>query len=209
MNRTDLAVAVVLIATLSPGPAAAWTSANRYGGSTTHTSGGTEHTSAYGTSTAHATGGGTEHTNAYGGTTAGKYGEGAYHSGATAYHPPAYHPPTYYPYHPPVAVPYYSSSGCTGCAVAAGVVVGAAVGSAAASANTAAATSNAYNAGVAAGASGAAAPASYVMGVSYAALPAGSTSITKSGATYYLYGNTCFKPTYGANGVHYVVVLAP
>ena len=58
--------------------------------------------------------------------------------------------PTYPVYHPPVAVPYYSS-GCYGCAAAAGAIVGAAVGAAAASANTAAATSNAYAAGVATG----------------------------------------------------------
>ena len=36
---------------------------------------GTEHTNAYGGSTAHAYGGGTEHTNVYGGSTYGKYGE--------------------------------------------------------------------------------------------------------------------------------------
>jgi hypothetical protein len=127
MNRIVVGLSGLLIALLASGPAAAWSHANRYGGSTSHAYGeGTEHTSAYGTSTAHAWGGGTEHTNVYGGTTAGKYGEGAYHAGpygATAYHPPdyypGYHPPAYYPYHPPVAVPYYSS-GCYGCAAAAG-----------------------------------------------------------------------------------------
>ena len=86
-----------------------WTSANRYGGSTSHTYGetshtnayggssyhsygqGTEHTNMYGGSSAHAYGGGTEHTNAYGGTTYGAYGAGATHtyaSGASVYHPP-------------------------------------------------------------------------------------------------------------------------
>ena len=115
---------------------------------------GTEHTNAYGGNTAHAYGGGTEHTNVYGGSTYGKAGDGAYHTypgGATAYHPPGYPAyPTYAAYHPPVAVPYYSS-GCYGCAAAAGAVVGVAAGAAVASANTAAATSSAYNAGVAAG----------------------------------------------------------
>ena len=115
---------------------------------------GTEHTNTYGGSTAHAYGGGTEHTNTYGGSTYGAYGSGAYHtypSGATAYHPPGYPAyPTYPVYHPPVAVPYYST-GCYGCAAAAGAVVGMAAGAAVASANTAAATSNAYSAGVAAG----------------------------------------------------------
>ena len=139
MNR--ITIAALLISTFWCGHALAWSHANRYGGSTEHAYGeGTEHTSAWGTSTAHAWGGGTEHTNVYGGTTAGKYGEGAYHAGpygATAYHPPAYggayyHPPAYYPYHPPVAVPYYSS-GCYGCAAAAGAVVGMAAGAAIAS----------------------------------------------------------------------------
>ncbi len=54
---------------------------------------GTEHTNAYGGSTAHAWGGGTEHTNTYGGTTYGAAGYGAAHTypgGATAYRPPAY-----------------------------------------------------------------------------------------------------------------------
>ena len=47
------------------------------------------------------------------------------------------------------------------------------------------------------------------MGVSYAALPAGSMAVTKNGTTYYLNGNTWFQPLYGANGVHYQVVSAP
>jgi hypothetical protein len=47
------------------------------------------------------------------------------------------------------------------------------------------------------------------MGVSYAALPAGSMAVTKNGTTYYLSGNTWFQPMFGANGVHYLVVQAP
>jgi hypothetical protein len=47
------------------------------------------------------------------------------------------------------------------------------------------------------------------MGMSYATLPAGSATINKNGVTYYLNGNTWFKPVYGANGVHYQVVPAP
>lgn len=50
---------------------------------------------------------------------------------------------------------------------------------------------------------------SYALGVSHAALPAGSMAVTKNGATYYLSGNTWFQPMYGANGVHYQVVAAP
>jgi len=148
--------------------------------------------------------------------------------GATAYHPPGAYPAAYYPYHPPTAVPYYAS-GCYGCAAAAGAVVGVAAGAAVASANSQAAASNAYAAGVATGSANTAAatsaaygagvatgaamasapPASYSMGVNYAALPAGSMSINKGGTTYYLSGNTWFQPSFGANGVYYTVVPAP
>jgi hypothetical protein len=48
----------------------------------------------------------------------------------------------------------------------------------------------------------------HAMGVNYAALPAGSMTISKSGATYYLNGNTWFQPAYGTNGVYYRVVAA-
>jgi hypothetical protein len=52
-------------------------------------------------------------------------------------------------------------------------------------------------------------PASYTMGASYAALPAGAMAVNKNGQTYYLLGNTWFQPAFGANGVHYTVVAAP
>ena len=247
MNARLIAAVLLLASGVWTGQALGWASANRAGGSTSHSYGstshtnawggssshtageGTSHTDTYGGSTSHAYGGGTEHTNTYGGSTYGAYGSGAYHtypSGATAYHPPGYPAyPTYPAYHPPVAVPYYSS-GCYGCAAAAGAIVGVAAGAAVASANTAAATSNAYAAGVATGSANTAAatagaynagvatgaamssapPASgtYVMGMSYALLPAGSITINKNGATYYLNGNTWFQPAYGANGVYYI-----
>ncbi len=76
-----------------------------------------------------------------------------------------------------------------------------------ASANTAAATSNAYAAGVAAGA--ASAPVGYAMGVNYAALPPGASPANVAGVSYYIVGNTWFKPMYGANGVYYRVVPTP
>ncbi len=186
---------------------------------------------AYGGNTAHShTQVGTEHTNMYGGKTEGEVGAGAYHTypgGATYYHPPGAYP-VYPAYHPPVAVPYYST-GCYGCAAAAGAVVGVAAGAAiasassaaassnayaagvaAGSANTAAATTGAYNAGVAAGVA-AAAPSqgNYMMGLNYAALPAGAASVQKNGTTYYISGNTWFKPSFGANGVYYTVVPTP
>ena len=213
MKKTIKVFSMLLITALWGSQAWAWASANRFGGSTSHMAGeGTEHTNAWGGSSAHAWGGGTAHTNMYGGTTAGRYGEGAYHQGpggVTAYHPPGYPAyPGYRPpiYHPPVAVPYYSAGGCYGCAAAAGAVVGMAVGASVASANTAVATSNAYAAGVAAGA--ASAPV-FATGVNYVSLPQKSAPVTIRGTTYYLLGNTWFKPLFGANGVYYHVVPTP
>ena len=51
--------------------------------------------------------------------------------------------------------------------------------------------------------------ANYGMGAIYATLPAGCIKPTVQGGTYYLCGNTWFKPSYGANGVYYRVVSAP
>jgi len=242
--KTILAgVTVLLAAGFWADNASAFHSANRYGGSTSHSFGetshsnawggssehvageGTEHTNAYGGNTAHAYGGGSEHTNMYGGSTYGEAGYGAAHTypgGATAYHAPGYGYGYggYGAYHPPVAVPYYSS-GCYGCAAAAGAVVGLATGAAIASANTsavassayaagaantAAATSSAYSAGVAAGATA----AHYEMGVAYASLPSQCGEANIQGANYYVCGSdTWFKPSFGANGVFYRVVPTP
>jgi hypothetical protein len=105
-------------------------------------------------------------------------------------------------------------------------------GAAIASANTAAATSSAYSAGVAAGsanteaaysagvATGAVAAGAsttttvtvhttYVTGAIYPTVPAGAMVINKNNATYYLSGNTWFKPAFGANGIYYMVVPTP
>ena len=123
MKAVVVMVAVLLMGALRPEPANAWATANRWGGSTSHTWGatshtnawggssshaygvGTDHTNMYGGSSAHAWGGGTEHTNAYGGgTLRGVHGAGATHtyaSGATAYHPPGYGGYGYSAYHPP------------------------------------------------------------------------------------------------------------
>lgn len=184
--------------------AGAWVSADRWGGSTSHSwgAGGTTHTNAWGGSTSHSWAGGTTHTNTYGGTTSGAFGAGATHTyadGTTAYRPPAYG--GYPAYHPPVAVPY-AAPGCYGCAAAAGAVVGVAAGAAMASAANASANANAYAAGVAAG-------ASYAMGGQYASLPGGCVMPAVGGKTYYICGNTWFLPSYGANGVYYRVVPAP
>ena len=127
MKAIVVVAAALLVGVLRPDPAHAWASANRWGGSTSHSWGstshtnawggssshtygeGSEHTNMYGGSSAHAWGGGSEHTNVYGGSTYGAYGQGATHtyaSGATAYHPPGYGGYGYSAYHPPVAVPY-------------------------------------------------------------------------------------------------------
>ena len=58
----------LLIVVLLYESAAAWSSGNRYGGSTSHSYGSTSHTSAWGTSTSHTAGEGTSHTNVYGGS---------------------------------------------------------------------------------------------------------------------------------------------
>jgi len=98
--------------------------------------------------------------------------------------------------------------------MAVGMVTGAAMASAANSANSA----NSYNAGYVAGstntAAAVAATSAYTggyapMGAIYATLPAGCMAPGGLGSTYYLCGNTWFKPSYGANGVYYRVVSAP
>ena len=188
-----LAIALLPLATVS-----AYSHANRYGGSTSHSYGSTSHTSSYGTSTSHTYGqgtshtnyyggstshnygGGTTHTNAYGGTTSGAYGEGAYHSG---YYGAAYHPPdTYYGYHPPTTVNYYGG-GCYDCggdvagAALAGAAIGATVGAVAASSSSAAASQNAYAQGYTAGATTAAANTSAATSNAYnAGYTAGATN---------------------------------
>jgi hypothetical protein len=216
MRSTMIAVGAVLAIGVAPQFASAYTHSNRAGGSTSHAYGeGTEHTNAYGGSTEHAWGGGTEHTNMYGGSTEGRYGEGASHT--TPYGATAYAEPAAYAYHPPATVNYYGA-GCYNCggyatagAVAAGVAVGAVAASAADASEQQAATTNAYAAGVAAGSeqTAAAMSATYVVGNVYPTLPSGCVNPTVQGTTYYLCGNTWFKPSFGANGVYYTVVTAP
>jgi hypothetical protein len=178
-------------------PAAAWASANRFGGHAYGGGGTATHDNRWGGSTSANAFGGYSHTNAEGGHTSGVAGYGAVHTtpgGYSAYHPPAYgayHPygtAGYAPYHAPVAVPYYHA-GCYDCAgaVAAGAVVGVAAGAAIASA----------------------AHPAYVMGVNYASVPAGAVVVNQSGINYYQVGNSWFRPYYGANGVYYTVVPAP
>jgi hypothetical protein len=50
---------------------------------------------------------------------------------------------------------------------------------------------------------------SYLMGATYATIPAGCITPNVQGTTYYLCGNTWFQPSCGANGVYYRVVQAP
>jgi hypothetical protein len=107
-----------------------------------------------------------------------------------------------------LALCYNCGGWSTAGAAAASAVVGAATATAVASANTQAATTNAYNAGVAAGVASTA-PVTYVTGAIYPSLPSGCITPNVHGTTYDLCGNTWFKPSYGANGVFYVVVAAP
>jgi hypothetical protein len=209
MKKMATMVSLLLVAGIWTSEAAAWGSANRFGGSTQHSVGETSHENRWGGSSEHVAGEGTEHTNVYGGSSAHAYGGGTEHTypgGATAYRAPV---PVYPAYHPPAVVPAYST-GCYGCAAAAGAVVGVAAGAAIASADKSAATTSAYNAGVAAGAAGAVPPlGSYTMGANYAKLPPACTKPSVAGGTYYLCGNTWFKPMFGANGVYYRVVPTP
>jgi len=234
MKTMVIGCAGLLVTALSVGPAAAWSHANRYGGTTSHEygSGSTTRTTAWGGSETHTYGQGTTATNRYGDTATHEQGSGSttvtnpyggsathYYGGGTtattAYGTTAYHSPYYggyYPaYHPPTTVNVYGS-GCYNCggwstagAAAAGAAVGVVAGTAIASANTSAATSNAYSAGYAAGATNTA----YAMGAIYPTLPAGCATPSVGGTTYYLCGNTWFKPSYGANGVYYRVVPTP
>jgi hypothetical protein len=142
------------------------------------------------------------------------YGGSAYHTpGETTVHQGNTYYGGYYPaYHPPTTVNYYGS-GCYGCggwstagAAAAGVVVGAAEGASVAAASQGAAASNAYSAGYAAGS---AVKPQYAIGTIVTTLPDGCGNATVGSATYFLCGNTWFKPSYGANGVYYRVIEAP
>src|SRR5271157_5704511 len=135
MKRTIVRLLSFAVALLPFNTASAYSHANRYGGSTSHSEGSTSHSSAYGTSSSHTYGegsshtneyggstshsayGGTSHTNAYGGTTSGEAGYGATHTntyggttsgayGEGAEHTTPYGSTTYASaYHPPAA--YY------------------------------------------------------------------------------------------------------
>lgn len=199
MKITKTLLPLLAFAVMAAGfhaPAAAWASANRFGGHSEGGFGGATHENAFGGSTTHSWAGATSHTNRYGGTTTGAYGAGAVHTtagGVSAYRPPAYGEAGYAPYHPPVAVPYYHA-GCYNCAgaVATGAVVGVAAGAA-----------------IATAAARPVVPAAYPIGVSYATLPAGAVIADRNGVSYYQVGTTWFRPAYGANGVYYSVVPAP
>src|SRR5664279_62537 len=98
MKRIIVSLISLAITVLPFETAAAYSHANRYGGSTSHSEGSTSHTSDAGTSSSHTYGegsshtneyggstshseyGGTSHTNTYGGTTSGEAGYGATHT---------------------------------------------------------------------------------------------------------------------------------
>src|SRR5207247_1940506 len=56
----------LVLALVSQGTAEAYSHANRFGGSSSHSFGSTSHSSTFGTSTSHVAGVGTSHSNAYG-----------------------------------------------------------------------------------------------------------------------------------------------
>ena len=82
MKTIVVTAGALLMGVLWQDPAAAWSSANRYGGSTSYSEGETSHTNAYGGSSSHSYGQGTEHTNTYGGSSAHAYGGGTEHTNA-------------------------------------------------------------------------------------------------------------------------------
>jgi len=214
MKTTASLLTALLLVVCAASPSLAWRSANAWGGRSAGAFGAWGHVNRYGGATVH-TWAGTAHVNRYGGATYGRVGAGVVHTypgGVSVYHPPGYSPvvpyPVYPAFHPPVAIPYYST-GCGGCAVAAGAIAGATLATATAAAVADAnvdSNAAAYSAGYGAGAASARA---YAMGGSYARLPSGCIMPTVGGKTYYLCGDTWFKPVYGANGVYYVVVPKP
>ena len=190
MKKIAIGCTGLLIGTLAPGPAAAWSHSNSWGGSTTHSYGSTTHTDAYGGSVSHTYGQGTTATNRYGGSASHSWGSssttvtGRYGGSATvqhSYYGGAYYHGGYYPYHPTYVVPSYS--GCYGCA-AAGAIVGMAAGAAMASSSQSAATASAYQSGYVAGSANTAATSSaYNAGVA-----AGTASTTAAYNTGFAHG---------------------
>jgi hypothetical protein len=201
-----------------------WSAHGAYGGSASGGEGHWTSTSAYGTTAYHTTGYGTTayHTTNYYGTT--------YYGG--------YHPPTTVNVYGSSCgnCGGWSTGGAAATGMAVGMVTGAAMATSAANANASNAynagyaagnnnassynagyvagssSANSYNAGYTAGAGSAATapPAGgYPVGAIYATLPAGCMQPSGLGSTYYLCGNSWFKPAYGANGVYYRVVTAP
>jgi hypothetical protein len=83
MKHKIVVACLSLAITLFPLESAlAYSHANRYGGSTSHSYGSTSHSSAYGTSTSHTYGEGSSHTNEYGGSTSHNYYGGTSHTNA-------------------------------------------------------------------------------------------------------------------------------
>src|SRR5262245_32562472 len=235
MKTIIIGVTALLIAALPCGRAAGWAHAGRWGtasggggswsasgwrGGSASGGGGAWRGTGWRGGTASGGGGSWNAHGAYGGSASGGEGSWSAHSayGGSAYHSPGttnvYKSNTYYggyypAYHPPTTVNYYGS-GCYNCggwstagAAATGAAVGMVAGAAIGSASANAAAANAYSAGYAAGSS------AYAMGAIYATLPSGCSVSSVAGGTYYLCGNTWFKPSYGANGVYYRVVPTP
>ena len=69
MKTKSTAIVLALVSAVWASQAFGWASANRYGGSTSHSYGSTTHDNRWGGSTSHEAGEGTEHSNVYGGST--------------------------------------------------------------------------------------------------------------------------------------------
>jgi hypothetical protein len=88
MKKICVGLLSLVIVALLPVRTLAWSSGNRWGGSTQHSVGSTSHENAWGGSTQHVAGEGTSHTNVYGGSATHYEGGGWSKTGAyggTAY----------------------------------------------------------------------------------------------------------------------------
>ncbi len=205
--------------------AAAWASANRYGGHSEGDAASVSHTNAWGGSTTHDYAGGTTHTSADGATTQGGVGFGAVHTSpdgssvyrlpvTTAYHESStsgvyrdagydgnsaavYHAAAPVAYGQPAYAPYRPP------AVIAAYTPGCV--------NCASIVSGGpvvVSGGVAVVRTGIVIPR-YPVGVSFATVPSSAIMVERNGVHYYQAGDTWFRPYYAGGGVQYTVVSAP
>ncbi len=218
-------LAALLVGTAFHAPAAAWASANRYGGHSEGDDASVSHTNAWGGSTTHDYAGGTSHTSADGATTKGAVGYGAAHTtpdGNSVYRPPAttayheastggvyrdvdydgntaavYHAAAPAAYGQPAYAPYRPPA-----------VIAAYTPGCVNCASIVSGSPVVASGGVAVVRTGTVIPR-YPVGVSFATVPSGAVLVERSGVQYYQAGDTWFRPYYVGGGVQYTVVTAP